>query len=78
MKTIAFLIFFEVFVLLGVWIYHESTKLEPPTWKTDITHIECVNDSLSQKLTEDSLRFEKALQQSKNILKQSKKIQNEK
>lgn len=77
MKTIAFLIIFEVFALFGVWFYFETKKPEPPIWKTDVTHIECVNDSLSQKLREDSLRFERALKQSQTILNQIKNIENE-
>jgi len=77
MKTLLF-IAFEVFAFLGLLFYFEATKIEPPKWKTDITHIECVNDSLSQKLREDSLRFERALSQSKTILNQIKNIENEK
>ena len=78
MKTIAFLIIFEVFALFGVWFYFETKKPEPPIWKTDVTHIECVNDSLSRKLKETSLKIDSSIKQSQTILNQIKNIENEK
>jgi len=68
MKTLIAFIIFEVFAFFAVIFYFEGQTPKPKVNTADVERIERINDSIAVKLIDDSLRFEKALNQSKQML----------
>jgi hypothetical protein len=70
MKTLIAFIIFEVFAFFAVIFYFERQVPKPKANTADVERIEHVNDSIAAKLINDSLRFDKALKQSKAMRKE--------
>jgi len=69
MKTILFLVFFEIFALLALF-YYEANKPVVPPYEAEIDHIAQTNDSLATKLNSDVKRLDSLLEQSKAMRKE--------
>jgi hypothetical protein len=70
MKTLIAFIIFEVFAFFAVIFYFEGQTPKPKAGTVDVERIEHVNDSIAVKLIKDSLRFDNALKQSKQMRKE--------
>jgi len=70
MKTVIVLIVFELLAFFAWIFYFQENKPEIPPYKPDVEHIERINDSISEKLVIDSVRFNKALTRSQKMLKE--------